>query len=207
MFNRKCKITFISHGATVYSDENRISDGEKYPPINEIGIEEIENICLWLKKRGIKNDVIYSSSALRTIQTARMVSKVYRKDFEIIDELSPRKMGVLSGLSYDEIEEKYPQLLDKMHENPCKFCPDNGETILDFDKRVDKVLRKIVKNNIGNRVIVVTHPNVIQAAISKAIHLPPKEQTKVYIKTGSATQISFFESWASLVYSGYVPLF
>src|SRR5574344_586235 len=168
MFNRKCKITFISHGATLYSDENRISDGEKYPPINELGIEEIDNICLWLKKRGIKNDVIYSSPSQRTIQTARMVSKVYKKDFEIIDELTPRKMGVLSGMSYDEIEDKFPQLLEKMHEDPCSFCPEKGESISDFDKRIEKVLKKIVKENIGNRIIVVTHPEVIEAARSKA---------------------------------------
>ena len=28
----------------------------------------------------------------------------------------------------------------------------------------------------------------------------------IYIKTGSATQISYFESWKSLVYSDYTPL-
>ena len=208
MFNRKCKITFISHGATVYSEENRISDSnnEKYPPLNEAGQEEIEKICDWLKKKGIKNDKIYASPALRTIQTAQMISKVYKTEFDIVDELSTRKMGVWSGLTYNTIEKKYPQLLEQLHANPCSFCPDNGETVLDFDKRVYKVIEKIVKENIGNRVIVVTHPNIIQATISHALHLPPQHQAKVYIKTGSATQISFFEGWASLVYSGYIPL-
>jgi broad specificity phosphatase PhoE len=207
MFDRKCKITFISHGATVYSEENRISDNEKYPPLNEAGQEEIERICQWLKKRGIKNDKIYASSSLRTVQTARMVSKVYKKDFEVIDSLTPRKMGVWSGLTYDDVESKYPQLLEKLHSNPCSFCPDDGETVVEFDKRISKILGKVVKENIGNRIIIVTHPNVIQAAISKAIHLPTQHQAKVYIKTGSATQISFFDNWASLVYSGYIPLF
>ena len=28
---------------------------------------------------------------------------------------------------------------------------------------------------------------------------------KIYIRTGSLTQISYFENWASLVYSDYVP--
>ena len=206
MFNRKCKITFISHGATVFSEENRLSDNENYPPLNDAGQEEIENICEWLKKRGIKNDKIYASSALRTIQTAQMISKVYKKDFEVLDELRSRKRGAWSGMTYEQIEEKCPQTLEELHANPCSFCPDCGETILDFDERVHKVLKNIVAENIGNRIIIVTHPDVIQAAISKAIELPPQHQAKVYIKTGSATQISFFESWASLVYSGYVPL-
>lgn len=206
MFKRKCKITFISHGATVYSEENRISDNENYPPINESGQEEIEKICEWLKKRGIKNDRIYTSSALRTIQSVQMISKVFKKNFEIIEGLHSRKYGVLGGMTFEDIEEKYPQMLEQLHANPCSFCPEKGEAILAFNKRVSKILKNIVEENIGNRIIIVTHPEVIQAAIGRAIQLPPQHQAKIYIKTGSATQISYFENWASLVYSGYVPL-
>lgn len=206
MFNRKCKITFISHGATIHSEENRLSDNENYPPINDSGQDEIEKICEWLRKRAIKNDKIYTSSALRTTQSAQMISKIFKKDFEILDGLHARKCGVWSGLTFEQIENKYPQMLGQLHENPCSYCPDKGETVLDFNKRISKIIKKIVEENVGNRIIIVTHPDVIQSAISKAIKLPPQHQAKVYIRTGSASQISYFESWASLVYSGYVPL-
>lgn len=172
MFNRKCKITFISHGATIHSEENRVSDKENYPPITESGEEEIEKICEWLKRRAIKNDKIYSSSALRTIQSAQMISKVFKKDFEIIDELLSQK----------------------------------NEDISEFNKKITKIIKDIVEENIGNRIIIVTHPDVIQAAISSAIKLSAKHQSNIYIKTGSASQISYFETWSSLVYSGYIPL-
>lgn len=207
MFNRKCKITFISHGATIYSEENRIcTDNDNYPPLNDAGEEEIEKICEWLRNRGIQNDKVYASPSLRSIQSAEMISKVFKKDFEVLDDLTSRKCGVWSGLTYDDIEEKYPQMLGQMHENPCSFQPEGGEAIADFDKRISKIIKKIVDENVGNRIIIVTHPDIIQAAISHAIKLPAQHQGKVYVKTGSATQISYFESWASLVYSGCVPL-
>lgn len=206
MFNRKCKITFISHGATVNSEENRLSDNENYPPLNDSGEEEIEKICEWLKKRAIKNDRIYTSSALRTIQSAEMVSKVFKKDFEILEDLHSRKRGLWSGLTFEQIEARYPQMLEQMHKKPATYTPNGGETLNEFDKRVHKTLKKIIEENLGNRIIIVTHPEVIQAAISKAIQLPAQHQAKVHIKTGSATQISYYEDWASLVYSGYVPL-
>ena len=202
----KCKITFIAHGSTIHSEENRIWDKENYPPLNDAGESEIEKICEWLEKREIKNDRIFTSSALRTIQTAQMISKVYKQDFEILEHLYTRKFGCWSGLTFDQIEEKFPQMLESLHENPCSYCPEQGETVLEFNKRVNKVIKKIVDENTGNRIIIVTHPDVIRSAVAKAIHLPPQHQAKVYIKTGSATQISYFESWASLVYSGYVPL-
>lgn len=206
MFQRKCKITFISHGATVNSEEKRLSDNEKYPPLNDAGEQEIEKICEWLKRRGIKNDVIYSSPSLRTVQTAQMISKVYKKDFEILDNLHNRKRGIWSGLTFEQIEKKYPHMLELMHTNPMSFCPDGGETISDFNNRVQAVLKEIVEKNIGNRVIIVTHSGVVQAAISNAIGIPPENQAKILIKTGSATQISYFDTWSSLIYSGYIPL-
>lgn len=206
MFKRKCKITFICHGATINSEEKRLSDNEKHPPLNESGQDEIEKVCEWLKRRAIKNDKIYTSSALRTVQSAQMISKALKTDFEILDGLHSRKRGVWSGLTFEQIEVKYPQMLEQFHQNPCSFCQDGGETIIDFNKRVSKIIKKIVEENAGNRIIIVTHPDIIQSAICKAIQLPPKNQAKVYIKTGSATQISYFDGWASLMYSGQVPL-
>ncbi|HNW26329.1 MAG TPA: phosphoglycerate mutase family protein [Candidatus Gastranaerophilaceae bacterium] len=172
MFNRKCKITFIAHGATIHSEENRVSDKENYPPINEAGEEEMAKICEWLKKRAIKTDKIYTSPALRTIQSAKIISKALKIDFEILETLTSKK----------------------------------NEEISDFTKRISTVIKQIVEENIGKRIIIVTYPEVIQAAISSAIKLGAKNQTNIYIKTGSASQISYFENWSSLVYSGCVPL-
>lgn len=206
MFNRKCKITFIAHGATVYSEENRLSDNGNYPPLSEGGQQEIEQICEWLKRRGIKNDKIYASPALRTTQSAQMIAKVFKKDFEILPDLLTRKYGVWSGMTFAQIEAKYPQMFKNMRTNPCSFSPEKGETTTEFNKRIASLLKQIVDENIGNRIIIVTHPDVIQAAISSAIKLPSKHQANIYIKTGSASQISYFGTWASLVYSDCVPL-
>jgi len=36
--------------------------------------------------------------------------------------------------------------------------------------------------------------------------MPSDKIAKVFIKTGSATQISYYENWSSLVYSDYTPI-
>ena len=51
LFKRKCKITFIAHGATLYTEENRICDKESHPPLNEQGQEEAERIAKWIIHR------------------------------------------------------------------------------------------------------------------------------------------------------------
>ena len=206
LFKRKCKITFIRHGATINTEENRLFDDESYPAINANGREEMEKISEWVKNKGLKIDKIYSSSALRTVQSTRILSEICNCDFEILPNLNSRKVGIWSGLSFSEIEQKFPKMLAEYHENPEQFCPEGGETAVEYNKKVEHVLNAIIEKNLHKRLIIVTHGEVIQAAIANALNIPLCNQFKVYIPTGSATQISYFEDFSSLVYSAYLPV-
>ncbi|MFA6989674.1 MAG: histidine phosphatase family protein [Candidatus Gastranaerophilaceae bacterium] len=206
MFEKKCKIIFIRHGSTIYTEQNRLYDADDYPPINEKGKAEIVKLAEWMKIKSLNVDLIYSSNAIRSIQSARILSKHLKKDFEIIDGLYERKPGIWSGLTFNQIEKKFPDMLCEYHKNPCTFCPEGGESTIEVKKRVGTIIDKIVKDNLYKKVIIVTHSGVIQSAISHALDISPIHQTKIHIPTGAATQINYYGEWASLVYSGYVPL-
>lgn len=206
-FSRKCKITFICHGATIYSEENRLSDVENYPQLSELGQDEVERITEYLRRRAVKNDVIYTSPSVRTMQTAKVISKLYKEEAIVLDDLHPRKCGKLNGLTLEQIETKYPDLLESWFNNQEYDEDLEAESINDFIARVKKIIDEVVAQNEGNRVIIVTHPDVIQAAICAALEMPANKIAKIFIRTGSATQISYYEKWSSLVYSDYTPLF
>lgn len=205
-FHRKCKITFVCHGATIYSEEGRFSDAENYPPLSELGVEEIEALTKYFKARGVKNDVIYTSPSIRTVQSAMMIAKLFKQEYEVIDELKTRSCGKWNGLTYTQIMEKYPDGFTKILTEPDKTTIAEAESSVEFISRVKKVIDELVAKNIGNRIIIVTHPEVIQAAICAALEIPADKLPKIFIRTGSATQISYFDEWSSLVYSDYVPL-
>lgn len=205
-FNRKCKITFICHGATIYSEEGRFSDAENYPPLSELGVEEMENMTKYLRARAVKNDVVYTSPSIRTVQSAMMVAKLFKRDYVIVDELKTRECASWNGLTFSQVMDKFPNALNQILIHPDKTTPAGGESSVAFIARVKKVIDKIVAKNEGNRVIIVTHPEVIQAAICAALDIPADKLPKIFIRTGSATQISYYEDWCSLVYSDYVPI-
>ena len=199
MFKRKCKITFITHGATVHTMDGIISDSEKFPKINDIGEEEIEKVCEYLTKRGVQYDKIYTSSSTRCTQSAQIVAKLFKKRITTID-LPSRKLGEWSGQSFNDIYDEYGTQLASM-------TPKGGEGLEEFNKRVSSVIEKLVEENRGNRIIVVTTPDVVQAAIALTLNLTPENQFKNLIKTGSLTQISYFvNDWSSVIYSDYMPL-
>lgn len=198
MFKRKCKITFVSHGATVHTMDGIICDTEKYPKLNEFGEEEIEKVCRTLENRAVAYDKIYTSSSARCTQSAEIIAKLFKKKISIID-LPARNHGDWSGRSYEDLFDQYgPEVI--LQE------PQNGESIATFNKRVSDVIDKLVEENRGNRIIVVTTPDVIQSAIAKTLELTPINQFKNLIKTGTLTQISYFEGdWSSVIYSDHMP--
>ena len=198
IFKRICKITFITHGATVHTLEGIICDTLKYPKLNEFGEEEMEKVCEYLEKRGVPYDRIYSSPAACCTQSAQIIAKMFKRKVDIID-FPNRNHGEWNGLSYSDLfDENGPSLITQK--------PNNGESFEDFNKRVSDNIDKLVNENKGNRIILVTSPEVVQSAIAKALELSPKSQFRTLIKTGSLTQISYFEGWSSIIYSDYVPL-
>ena len=202
LLKRKCKITFVAHGETIHTQEGRITDSEKYPPLTENGQEEIERVCEYLKKRGVKNDKIYTSPALRCIQTAEPITKLFKQDFEILSNLYIRKCGSLNGKTFENIA----KMCGKDFPSIANIDFEDSEKLTDFNRRVYDEVKKLVDSNTNSRLIVVTYPMVIQSIVAKTLNISPEDQFKVLIKTGSLTQISFFENWASLIYSGYIPL-
>ena len=199
MFKRKCKITFITHGATVHTMDGILSDSDKFPKINDIGEEEIEKVCEYLTNRGVQYDKIYTSSSTRCTQSAQIVAKLFKKRITTID-LPSRKLGEWSGQSANDIYKEFGA-------SAAAMTPKGGEGLEEFNKRVKTVINKLVEENHGNRIIVVTTPDVVQAAIALTLNLTPENQFKNLIKTGSLTQISYFiDNWSSVIYSDYMPL-
>lgn len=206
-FQRRCKITFIAHGATIYSEENRFSNCENYPPLNEAGQEEIEKICMFLKKRSVKNDRIFSSCGTRALESADIIAKLYKAEVEPLEDLKPRLCGNWNNMTFEQLLKKDPESLMRLVEHPDERVCENAESLKEFVERVGNSIDKIIKENMGNRIIIVTYPDVIQAAILAALKLPEDKICNFFIKTGSATQISYYEKLNSLKYSGYVPIY
>ena len=198
MFKRICKITFITHGATVHTLEGIINDTLKYPKLNEFGEEEIKKVCEYLEQRGVSYDKIYTSPNACCTQSAQLIAKLFKQKAIQID-LTQRNHGVWHGMSYQE-------LFKNLGKSMLAQTPENGEALADFNKRVSKMIDKLILENKGHRIIVVTTPEVVQSALAKTLKLTPTNQHKILVKTGSLTQISYFDGWSSVIYSDYSPL-
>lgn len=135
-----------------------------------------------------------------------MISKLFKKDYVVVDDLTSRRLGQWNGMTVGQILEKYPDGIQDLLLHPNKNADSVVEASDEFVARIKAVIDRLVEENVGNRIIIVTYPEVIQAAICGALEIPADKLSKIFIRTGSATQITYFEKWSSLVYSDHVPL-
>lgn len=206
MFKKKCKITYIAHGSTIFSENHKLNYGLEYPPINKNGEQQMLNIIEFIKIRGVKNDKIISGPALCTVQSAELLSEELKKDFKIDETLLPRNYGDWDGLTLEQVKKRYPEFENRTAVSMFLETPENGEDLDSFNERVTKSVANIVQENSGKRLLVVTHPAIIRSAVCSALKIPKDAQYNIYIKTGSATQLSYFEDGVCLKYSNYVPI-
>lgn len=198
MFRRICKITFISHGSTVHTAGGIVGCGLKYPKLNEFGEEELKRVCDYLRQRGVAYDNIYTCPNTCCTQSAQIIGNLFKQKIKTID-LLPRNYGDWCGSLYSDIlSANGPEVLSQ--------TPNNGESLEVFNQRVIKTISDLVSENKGNRIILVATSEIIQSALADTLNLLPKNQHKILIKSGSLTQISYFENWSSVIYSDYSPL-
>jgi len=131
-----------------------------------------------LENRGIT--AIYSSALKRTIQTADIISK--RLGVEVkgnLPQLNEVDFGVIEGLTREEAEEKYPEVMGSRDKNRLTFKVPGGESGEEAAKRALPVLQKIAEQNNGN-VLVVLHGFLMRVIMCKLSGIPIKELYKKY---------------------------
>jgi len=150
-------IVFVRHGKTKLNDLGCFI-GNTDCDISEEGLKQAEKLKSYLGK--ISFDGVYVSPLKRAVQTAEVLIKKYTLD----DRLREMNFGVFEELSYEEIEQMYPDYLREWNEDYRKYRIPEGESLEDVFNRVEDFLDDI--KNRHERVLVVTHGGIIRCALS-----------------------------------------
>ena len=160
------------HGESLWNKENRLS-GWIDIELSESGIQEAIQLGELLKKYSF--DLIFTSDLKRATQSVGYAMK--NSAYLPTSILRERHYGDLSGLTKDEIKEKYG-------EEPClysyEYRPPNGESLADVEKRVgfyfDQTILPLLKQS--KNILIVAHGDLLRALM---VHL--NMHTKESIKS------------------------
>lgn len=116
---------------------------------------------------------ILSSPLTRTKQTAEYILKEVKKQSKgpcedkliFLEDLKEIHGGDWEDVSFITLQQKYPQELLLWSEQPHLHRMPNGESMVEFEKRLIRVFSQILETYEGHDVCVVTHGTVLRTVL------------------------------------------
>ena len=154
---RDSRLYLARHGQ-IHGFEKRIICGFTDTPLTPIGILQMERLAERLRLADI--GVIYASDLQRSLCGAQVAARDHDVQVFQFAELRELNFGCWEGLSLTDLEEQFPEELQKRMADPSSFQIPEGETILNFSKRIVKCLESIISSNQGNDILILGHKGV-----------------------------------------------
>src|SRR5687768_5606634 len=139
----------VRHGETDWNVEQRFQ-GHADPPLNDAGREQARALAAALADAEL--DAIYTSDLARARETAEIVAARTGVPVLALTELREIDVGEWEGLTWPEIEERFPQGVLSWHEHGHGWS--DGETYDEVERRVVQMLRSLAGDHPGSRLLV-----------------------------------------------------
>lgn len=139
---------------------------------------------------------IYCSSLRRAVETARILAQARGVQVEIRDAFREIHFGDLEGLSYEEIQMRYPAVFESWMARPTETQFPNGENFGQMQKRVLDAMDILVGRHRGEAIAVVTHSGVIRMLVAHALSVPDSEIFRLAQSYGAINRIDYFQNGA-----------
>lgn len=152
------KIYFVRHGETEMNAKNMFY-GWHDVDINEKGIEQAEELRATFRE--IPLDAIYSSDLLRARHTAEIIAE----GREVRTEAAFRELyyGKWENRTWEDMTEQDRAALRQWRTDWTNCVMPEGESFAAFYARVTEGLVRIIRENKGKHILIVSHNGALSA--------------------------------------------
>lgn len=160
---------FIRHGQTEWNLTGKYQ-GSTDVPLTALGERQAEAAARWFGD--IALDAIYTSPLVRARVTAEKLAG--RKQMVLKEKPEFRELcfGAWEGLTFDEIEARWPGAIEKMYTAPDQIRIPGGETFAEAEARTMKGMGDILAEGDNKTYAVVSHGAAIRTILCGMLHLP-----------------------------------
>ena len=159
----------VNHGETNWDRIGRIK-GQKDVPLNDFGVEQVENLIERLEKLPIS--YIYSSSLKRAMVTADMISKRFNLKVKETPLLKEVCFGEAEGKFYSELSFDLKKLLNSIYirsvENDGKSKIHGSECFEEVFERFFTLMDMLPENE--DNILLVSHSVFIKVILLKFLN-------------------------------------
>ncbi|HEY7168303.1 MAG TPA: histidine phosphatase family protein [Candidatus Binatia bacterium] len=176
------KFFFIRHGSTELTGiEIYGRTGEA--PLSDLGSAQASRLADRLAAESIA--AVYSSPQERSLETARPLADRLGQTIQIAAELDEVDFGAWTGSKFADLhdDERWRAF------NTIRSCTriPNGELILEVQNRAVRFIERLNNGHRDASVALVSHGDVIRAALSYYLGLPLDMMLRFHIDPGSVS--------------------
>lgn len=161
------RLFLVRHGET---ESNRLglALGQDDVPLNERGLWQVTRAGLALASEPLV--AVYSSPLRRTLDTAKAIADPHGLAVEVEERFIEMDIGELDGLTFAEVRERYPDLMEEWVRGPSGSRPmPGGERLVDVQDRAWSAAQELAARHGEEAVAAVTHNFVILTLLVRAL--------------------------------------
>ena len=169
MIEAVTRLVAIRHGETDWNVDTRIQ-GQIDIGLNANGRWQAQRLGQALADERI--DAVYSSDLGRALETAHALAREAGVPVQPQTALRERAFGIFEGLTFAEIEQRFPDEARRWRQRDAGFGPQGGETLREFYARAVAAVADLAARHRGQHIAVVTHGGVLDALYRAATRIP-----------------------------------
>lgn len=200
------RVILVRHGESTYNLQARVQGHCDESVLTAKGRTGAHQVGTALQ--GIHFDAIYASPLQRAQETAAIVLSVLRStearpELQLIHSLKEIALPLWEGLSFAEVEQKFPEGYRHWKEQPhllqMEVPGPEGPTLLlpvpALYEQAKQFWQEILPRHWGETILLVAHSGINRALLGTAIGLAPERYQTLYQSNCGISVLNFPRGW------------
>jgi len=183
------EIVLVRHGQSE-GNRDRVFTGHGPSNLTARGRLQAEATARHLAATAVS--AIHSSDLPRALQTAAPLAALTGLQPLTSTDLRERDVGAFTGLTFAEVQERFPEGWQALMSRDPTFRPEGGESHDDCGRRVGRFLDELLAKNPAGRLVVYSHGVAINHMLRHLVGLPASAEPRAFFHVDNCS-LSRFE--------------
>lgn len=187
-------LVLVRHGSTAHTAEKRFSGGvgSGDPSLSEEGIAQVRATAGLVETLAPDATRLLASPVRRAVESASLVAERLALPVDTEPGVAEMEFGAWDGLTFAEVGERDPEGLRAWLGSLSVPPGGAGESILDVASRVRSTASRLVSDNPGQTLVLVSHVTPIKVLVAEALGAPLEAVYRMELSPASVSVISWW---------------
>lgn len=183
------KLLIARHGETEYNSRGLLQGRGIDAPLNEKGRRQAELLAGFLNS--YHADIIFTSSMIRSIETAKPFLKNNHITHYSDSSLDEMNFGKLEGKKINEIKKQLDEIHNRWASGEIDYKINGGESPGEVLQRASGYLLPVIKKNINKTLVLILHGRLIRILLSSWLGMGLSRMHEIEHENGAVNYLKF----------------